>query len=351
MTPTSPAQAGVLLMPYGPPKRGKTVLAIRALCGPKVVCIGIRSAIELVAQTVCGFKPPWIEEGVRTLPELLAFLQFLVPHVQSGAAVAVYVDDFSHICSNSMAFWERQKPTDRYWPFRMLDQHLDMVSNAVRVLGIPCVMSAHELPPNPAKNQMGAPEVPSAGQVRSVPSWCDLVARMVPNPASPDPLWPVALWVDPLDEQWVSGDRYNICGRDTPANLREILRASQARYVLPRYPGLEWQDAIADRTAEGFLSGIPSLEILERAVRDSKAPNGSPAELHVIWAVQDGIARAQLYQRQQGGLLARARALDAARALALPPGSSPPGVPAGALPGAPGAPPSPSAPPPSAPSK
>lgn len=322
---------GLLLLAYADPKVGKTTLFLRAF--PNAICIGIRSAIELVAMNTCGIKPHWIVDTVTDLPGLVGFLLHLKAHPdvvrQYGA---ILVDDFSQMCNVSMLRWDAEAPTsvkrgpDKFYKYQMLDKHLDQVSSLLRELGIPAGMSAHESKPDSEKDRKGAPEVPSGNQVQSVPGWADLVARVVRDPASLDPFWQGALFVDPTSN-WITGDRFGICSTTTPANLREILRASQGHLSLPRFPSLEWQDEWATHVFDMLESGTPPLAAAEAVWKHfgAYAAPDTPGDLHVLWAVQDGIARHAIRRQRAGGVLGRALAAAQARANAT---AAPPPPPA-----------------------
>lgn len=320
---------GMLLLVYASPKTGKTSMFLRAF--PNAICIGIRSAIELVAMNTCGIKPAWIEESVTDLPGLVKLLLFLKANPTLVAQYgAIYVDDFSHLCNISMLRWDEAAPVsvkrgrDQFYKYGQLDKHLDMVATLLRELCIPAGMSAHETKPDPEKSKRGAPEVPSANQVQSVPGWADLVARMGSDPGLMDPFWKGSLIVDANDTQWITGDRFNICSAATPANLREILRASQGQIELPRFPGLEWQDDCATSVALAIRGGEPVMACAERMWKHYGVEVDTPLERHVLWAVQDGIARENLRQQRAGGFLGRAQALAAKQVEAPPPPPPPP---------------------------
>lgn len=330
LPPSSVLRAAMLLL-YGDPKVcGKTTATLRAF--PRACYIGVRSAIELIAQNTCGFTPAWIVETVTTLPELVGFLRWFVS--AEGLAVRkrfgtseVVVDDISQMCSKSMLLWRVEGGKDRYYAFNQLDQHLDWVSSLLRETGLLCALSAHKTSPVWSKDQVpqlitpGAPEVPSRNQLQSVPGWADFVAPMEPSTESLDPWWPRVIRVEQsATPVWVAGDRNGVCWESTPANLREILLASKASYDLPRLPGLEFLDDVAAAVCEALHRGEQVLPLMERIFahyRDYAIPD-TPGERHVQWGCQDGIARYVIQKRKQAGVLGALRA-SAARAAALAP--------------------------------
>lgn len=322
---------------YGDPKMGKTTAFLRAL--PTGLFIGERSAIQLVAESTCGFTPqPWqIVEGVTTLQQLQAWIPTLKGKewqaaIKAHRISALYVDDFSQICAKSVIIWDTEAPAGNdFYAYKMLDRYLDWISFELRGAGLMCGLSAHAREPRYDQNKKsrtfgqliskGAPDVPSAKQVQAVPGWADLVAR-VESGDSKDPWWPRVACVDPqASDLWVSGDRNSVCWSSTPANLREILNAAPTRYDLPRLPGLEWQDEVAETVSESLQSGESVISTIERifAHYATYAIPGSPGERHVQWAVQDGIARHQIRAHRALGVLGQLRSNVAESAPPPPP--------------------------------
>ena len=84
----------------------------------------------------------------------------------------------------------------------------------------------------------------------------------------------------------------------TPGNLREILRASASNYLLPRIPGLEWQDEAAEQVAAEIERGTDVLDAVRIVSEDYKEVDPK----HLRWACQDGIARVMLRKRLSRGL-------------------------------------------------
>lgn len=363
------AVSGVLraamFMVYAEPKVGKTAMFLRTF--PRAIMIGQRSAIQLVAQATCGFTPePWqIIENLTTLEHIVWFLTDATRGLKSPgwqAAIkqhgidSIYIDDFSQICSKSVILWQQEKTGDKYHKYNKLDQYLDWISFLLRDLGMLCGMSAHKLEPKYDLNEksrtfgkliaMGAPEVPSSKQVQAVPGWVDFVAPMRIGD-SLDPWWPRVIAVDAGESKlWLAGDRNNVCWGSTPANLREILLAARAPdgtaiYTLPRLPRLAFQDEYADAVANALDTGEPMKDIVVRMFRQAGdyAKPRTPGELHIQWAIQDGIARHTIRAQQNLGVLGRFLATSAAP----PPPPPPPGeaVPAAPPPAAGQAPPIP----------
>ena len=315
---------------YADPKEGKTSLLLRTF--PRAIMIGVRSAISLPAQNTCGFTPePWqVVENISALPDLITFLNAL-RGAEWQAAIkrlgidSIFIDDLSHICTKSVLNWGAMSSGDKYFKWNQLDQHLDMMTSAVRELGLLCGVSMHKTSPFWGKDGKlstpGAPEVPSRGQIQAVPGWADFVAPIQVK-AGLDPWWERVISVEKgADKTWISGDRNNVCWEDTPANLREILRASKTRYNLARLPGMEWQDEVAEIVANALDKGEPLVGVAQRMFTHygDYARPGTPGERHVQWAVQDGIARHVIRKRQNAGVLGALIDTTAAKAAANAP--------------------------------
>lgn len=107
--------------------------------------------------------------------------------------------------------------------------------------------------------------------------------------------WPMVFRTG-YSPDWVQGSRYNTPDQ-APMNVREVLRL--AGFKLPRLPGLEWQEAVADQIARKLLEvglgdSTKVKEVLLKA-KDACLSRFSKTEAHVYWALQDGFDRAVLW--------------------------------------------------------
>ncbi len=102
------------------------------------------------------------------------------------------------------------------------------------------------------------------------------------------------------DPAWVQGDKTGAVLDNGPANLAECLRA--VGVPLPRYPGLEWQDEIAEAIAVELLAGMQQKEVLTRALYYIKQRGWAQDQRHVEWAFYDGLDRAELRRKRQNRL-------------------------------------------------
>jgi hypothetical protein len=298
----------VMVTSYGQPKKKKTSDALAAF--PTALCIGVPSALTLVAQNELGFTPAVHPDPPQTLPEVTQLLRDLKAANVSDQYGAVILDDTSHICQRSMMTWEAEAPVgrsgkkDRFYQYQQLNKHLLEIAALSRHLGVHMVMTFHERMPGTNANDQhcpGGPDVPSRNQTMTIPSWCDINVRAMIDPGYPDPWFPGIYYCDPTDPDWVTGDRTGVCYEQTPGNLREILRASHSGYRLDRIPGLEWQDDVAETVATAIAGGADVRETVH-AVFTQWHQSHQFSELHLRWACQDGIARGVLTLRRSRGL-------------------------------------------------
>ena len=295
---------------YGEPKRGKTG-ALAALC-PEMIWIGVNKAIDLVAQGVYGFKPAIWPEAPETFDDIFRMLDG-----EAGRILSDYrgwgLDDISHICERSLSIWNANAPLGRsgkpdiWWQYRMLNEATGELVARARHAGVQIVgITSHEREPSYDDDgafHRGGPEMGTKARAKKMPGWCDMMCRMVLDADSPDPWLKTKLWVAPFDKNWVAADRHDVCWTSTPPNLREILLASAMGYDLPRVPGLEWQDEVAEEVAVGIADASPSDVI--KAIAASRSAWLKQDQKHGKWlrqAAQDGIARYCIRARQAAGL-------------------------------------------------
>jgi hypothetical protein len=314
----------VMVCVYGKPKKKKTSDAIAAF--PNGLFIGVPSAIALVANNELGIQPAIHPNPPQTLPELVQMLEQLSANPETLKPYgALIIDDASHICKTSMLKWAEEAPTgrsgrkDRFFQYQQLNSHLLQLAGLSRHLGVHLAMTFHERPPGSNVDGVfcpGGPDVPSRNQTETLPSWCDINVRSMIDPSYPDPWFSSIYYCDPTDSEWVTGDRTGVCSEKTPGNLREVMNASASGYQLARFPGLEWQDDVAEEVAEQILLGRQSRDIAVEVMKN----HSQYAQVHLRWACQDGIARGVLRAQQQKGLFdfdsAESRVSDAS---SLPP--------------------------------
>lgn len=303
------ADATVLGMVYGLPKRMKTSMVLSAF--PNALWIpgeGV-NAVKSVARNEWGFDPLIYDQEVRTLMDLIDVLDMLEAQDLVSEYGAVCVDGMTALCETSLRVWQdnpritEKGKEDKFWPYQQLKDKLLRLTERARHIGVSVFMVAHEQSPSQTfggEFVPGGPSLGSKGQVVRVPAWCDFNARAVVNKDYPDPWMNGALFVDHWDTSWVTGDRNGVAYAESPPNVRELLRASAVDYGLTRLPGLEWQDDVADVVAGALVADGVDAAIQAGVAAAQKHAKGSgrDTQLHIRWAVQDGIARGVIQARR-----------------------------------------------------
>lgn len=324
----------VMVTVYGKPKKKKTSDVLAAF--PTALCIGVPSAITLVAQNELGFTPAVHPEPPQTLPDLIALLEYAHKTGLARQYGAVIIDDASHICDRSMMVWNEEAPAgksgkkDKFYAYQQLNKHLLMLSGLARHMGVHLAFTFHERMPGTNAEGFfcpGGPNVPSRNQVETLPSWCDINVRAMVDAIYPDPWFPGIYFCDPTSPDWVTGDRTGVCWAKTPGNLREILRASAGGYQLSRVPGLEWQDELADSLADRIMETGDVQGSIKAISEEHPLFKAGYQQIHLRWACQDGIARATFQKRKARNLFDLAPKDDPKKSGGVPLPPPPPGAP------------------------
>jgi hypothetical protein len=274
-----------------------------------------------------GMAPPADESmlaPVRDLEHLLDLLDYLVSEAEelreAGEELpftAICCDDISLICRTSIAAWEDQEvktksgEIDGFYQYKQLTKYMVRIPPQMRMLNRHFWCTAHEIEPVTAGKfpSKGGADFGSKGQINRVTAWISTSIRAVTNKDWPDPWGGIASgkarWKDPW---WVYNDSRGMFGEQgDPLNIREAARASRMPTILPRCYGLEWQDQVADEVVSAIGAAVPTTDQVQ-AIYDDLLANASSThakskkyieafdddsdlDLHVRWAVQDGIAR------------------------------------------------------------
>jgi hypothetical protein len=178
-----------------------------------------------------------------------------------------------------------------------MEEALRLLGWEARAAGLDLGADAHYKRPEVKNGEqtIGGPDFPGRKLPRVLPHLFDVVVRRESDPDRWP--WPACYRCEgPRDPRHYTKDRHDVL---TPgwskgaANMRELLRA--AGYHLPRLAGLDWQDTVADRTADLIRGGKTPREAWAAVVEKLAKANLHP--LHVRWALQDGIARAEYAAR------------------------------------------------------
>ena len=333
---------------FGQAKRGKTSSMLASF--PNAIYVGDVAKTLMTAKVEYGFEPlTWpvdedvlgydipsdykvgpktfdLRDEVTDLEMLIAVERFLADCLytdrEDGVTPAfdtLAVDDVRLLALTSLSQWEdegvhinKNGNEDPRTLYRILGGRLARMTASVRGMGLHFWSTTHEVDPgtNERGKVWGGPDFGSSGQVQKVSQWLYTIVRAILDKDWPDPDgFPGSAWCDNTHPNWVTNDSMGIFGKRSPLNIREAARASKIGLVLSRYPGLEWQDDLADWVADKLaahavitvplttdLSGESVREAVRRGYTGADVPF---ADRHVRWAFQDGLARAMIRRQQQ----------------------------------------------------
>lgn len=280
---------------YGPLKEaGKTVELVAA--NPTALIVAAPSALDS-AREVLQIEPAEVQ--LHTLPEIVLAVEGWDRDQTFANFSGLTIDDATLTIADSMAAWRVEHEDqvakgareNQYYAFNQHDRWLARLRAIMRRTGKWCFLSFHELAPeikNGVVLRKGGPQVGSTNKVDVLPGASTTVLRSISDETGADPWWPRLFSADPTDPRWIGGDRHNVLSRLNPTgphNLRELLRA--AGIIMPRWPGLEWQDEWAQLVADGLAAGHTLRDLAHHAAAHLQGVN--PA--HIQWAVRDGLAR------------------------------------------------------------
>jgi hypothetical protein len=280
---------------YADLKAGKSSDALAAF--PRGVYIAAPGALA-PAEQVWGFdQPP--RHDLETFKDISKFATSL-----NGSTLALICDDATLIADRT-ANYLRGKGLNGWdlWA-AVLSQAIHM-RDTLRRRGFHIVFTCH---PRTAHTDNGV-------RVRGGPSFQGQCADKLPAAAdfllraearndglsgAPAVGWHM-VYRTGYSPDWLQGSRYHTPD-PAPMNLGEILRL--AGYSIPRLPGLEWQEALADALARrlcdvGLGDAVLVQDALER-VRDKALRSFTRSEAHAYWAVRDGYDRAVLWTAKAG---------------------------------------------------
>jgi hypothetical protein len=280
---------------YADLKAGKSADALAAF--PLGVYVAAPGALA-PAEKVWGFKQP-PRHDLETFKDIAKFAEEL-----NGSTLALICDDATLIADRTANYLRRKGLGGWDLWAAVLSQAIHM-RDSLRRRGFHVVFTCH---PRTAHVDNGV-------RVRGGPSFQGQCAEKIPAAADfllraeardgqlagPAPIgWPM-LYRTGYSPDWLQGSRYNTPDQ-APMNLAEILRL--AGYSIPRLPGLEWQEALADALARRLCEvGLGNTELVKDAlerVLDKALRSFTRSEAHAYWAVRDGYDRAVLWTAQAG---------------------------------------------------
>jgi hypothetical protein len=207
---------------------------------------------------------------------------------------ALVVDDFSGMVQRTQENLAKTKKGFDLWV--ELRARVILFRDLCRVAGIHVVLNCWEKVSSVKADGTfvrGGPQLPMK-LPEEMPAMCDLVLRVIQDKTRQP--WGVSFQCN-LDPKFVTKDRFGVVPHPAPMNLAEILR--EAGFVLPRYPGLEWQEEVAETIAQNLLTNDGSTdmktaqEMYQALIQAGKTPKA------VRWAVRDGLDRTALRRAKQ----------------------------------------------------
>ena len=215
---------------------------------------------------------------------------------KDGRYSAIIVDDFSLLAESTVNTLEKKLTGFKLWG-AIRDYVLEFRDTA-RHAGLHVILTAHESTPRTTNGTFirGGPRLP--GRLpEDVPTACDLVLRAAFDQTRRG--WHACFRCTVDDPNWVSKDRHGVTPDKAPLNTAEILRS--AGYVIPRAPGLDWQEGIVQALAEALVES-PSEEKALMAEAVELCREHTTNDLHTRWVMRDALDRASL-QRAKNNVL------------------------------------------------
>lgn len=314
---TSAVLEAALVALIGEIKTGKTSAAMAAY--PEALFIGVKESLEMtwvnsLAMPVDKLKV--LKKAPRTLQELDGFLASLEARKAEGKSVPrqIVVDDFSKIVTTTFnkfdespeSFSKKTGNKDAFYAGKKTGPIIERICERSRHLGITVVFIMHEKKPGydgEGNFRKGGPQTPWRSMGEHIEAWFDINLRVVMDEDSLDPWDFNRTFFCDTGSDWHVGDRSEVCWDKTPGSLYEVMRAGGSRVV--RYPGMEWQDEVAETVANALTTRDArsksdvkaTLASIQGDIRGGAAASRHPK--HLRWAVQDGIARYLIRARQQ----------------------------------------------------
>lgn len=243
-----------------------------------------------------GVEVDWtafvFEHHIRSLSELRA----LPPTAAALGFTALGVDDISLAAKT----YDRDLSQSRadgglgekgraiFKRFSMIGNALNYSTEAVRFSTLPIAISGHVRHPEMVPDGMGAqravpggPKFPSRNLTDDIVYESDVVAYMHFDPQRRG----FSAVLDFTNVGYRGGDRLSAFPKCEEANLRGPMVFKG--YYLPRYPGLEWQDAVMVHVADRLQNGDDFEAVVHETIRTVSGTYDKHPD-HVKWGIRDG---------------------------------------------------------------
>ena len=293
-------KAPVLACIYSDSGMGKTAETLFAF--PSNACYIAAPGALNCAENLLGVPIPEVGKSAFEAKTLDDAVELINTKLQDKKFVALIVDDLSLLVQNTVIFYETHPdPRKRLkgfdlWHF-ILNYTVKFAEAVRHSLGAHVILSAHSQPSHDVRGEFikGGPMLPGKGAA-VIPKHCDLVLRAITNQNRLG--WPRVFQCNNADDGYTTKDRNMVCADEVPMNLAEILRMSG--YVIPRYHGLEWQDATVEKLSEmlkvhvGAAGGVDAMKDILRAAQVTIAKKYTTDPRHIAWTLRDAADRAVL---------------------------------------------------------
>lgn len=282
--------AGILAGETG---TGKTMQLLMTLCTADCAYVAGPGGLR-VGEKGLGFDP--LPRTVRLPRPTLPLIRSAIDPLYARGFRKLGIDDLSLAVHNSYTDLEMRFPGARNTGPRWeaLAAELRECFNVARASGMLVLANCHFKKGRFDKRRggflPGGPDLKGWEAMKLAPHIFDFVVIVEKDPAAfPFPavfFCPGAGDLDVLTKD--RSDVFHVARDRGPANLREYLRASGD--VLPRIPGLEWQETVADKVCARILAGEAPRDVYVDVA--TKLRERIPTLQWIRWAIQDGIARA-----------------------------------------------------------
>jgi hypothetical protein len=206
------------LLIYGKTKVGKTLDVCYTFGKSAFVILSEPDGLASVEANL-GFMPEHFELTNIANPyvEVMALLQKdVLPRIKLGKIKCVIFDTGSEFADRILSVELEKAGADKRRAYQPMYQMFTNVVRTILLAGAWTVMVCHEKIGDAENDRRGGPLLPGR-LVESVPSQFSLILRAVVRNGQ-------RMYVcEPLDPDWITGDRYGACFDEQPMELRAIM--------------------------------------------------------------------------------------------------------------------------------